>query len=220
MGPPPCVPRTSRLQQPLSRQTYGQRAALSSAQLGRRVLCTPLAQPQPLSHLQAGAARVQAAGLALPSGRAPPRLPPAPWPATPDAVPRTVLGPSTPGASRPAQPSPALRPFGPLRPGPAHPGSGRRGPRSRARAPPPSRRGLQGHPPGAAPPRAPADPRRPYLPSQVSRLRSALPPPPSALTWVAGKGAEEGMGCPGTGVTEGCELLCEHLRVELGTLEL
>lgn len=92
-----------------------------------------------------------------------------------------------PQASRPAQPSPAPRPFGPLRPGPAHPGSGRRGPRSRARAPPPSRRGLQGHPPGAAPPRAPADPRRPYLPSQVSRLRSALPPPPSALTWVAGK---------------------------------
>lgn len=94
----------------------------------------------------------------------------------------------------PGPPSPA-----PIRAAPAqpvHPGSGRRGQRSRARARPPSRRGLQGHPPGVAPFRAPADPRRTYLPSQVSRLRSVLPPPPSALTWVAGKLAVAPHGSP------------------------
>lgn len=170
MGPPPCVPRTSRLQQPLSKQTYGQRAALSSAQLGRRARCTPLAQPQPLSHLQAGAARVQAAGLALPSGRAPPRLPPAPWPATPDAVPRTVPGPSTPGLSaRPAQPCPApvrAAPAGPRAPRKWTSGPEEQGPRPAA---------VQARPPGSptrgctAPrPRGPA----PALPAQPGE-----PPP-------------------------------------------
>lgn len=95
-----------------------------------------------------------------------------------------VPGPS-PQASRPGPPSPApIRACGPVRAprkwasGPEEPG-----PRSQL----PSRSGLQGHSLGAAPLRAPAGPLRTYLPRQVSRLQPALPPPPSALTWVSGE---------------------------------
>lgn len=95
-----------------------------------------------------------------------------------------VPGPS-PQASRPGPPSPApIRACGPARAprkwasGPEEPGP---------RAPLPSRSSLQGHSLGAAPLRAPAGPLRTYLPRQVSRLQPALPPPPSALTWVAGE---------------------------------
>lgn len=139
MGPPPCVHRTRRLQQPLPKQTYGQQVAgqLSSS-AGLR--CTPPPLPP-----RAASAALLCRQDPRPDGRA--RV--AVGARTASLATNAMAGDSRRCPTYSAR-SQHPRPPGPPSPAPiraasarpAHPGSGRRGPRSRARAPPPSRRGF------------------------------------------------------------------------------
>eukprot|EP00073_Rattus_norvegicus_P024436 XP_006239180.1 PREDICTED: acidic proline-rich protein PRP25-like [Rattus norvegicus] len=178
MGPSPCVHRTSPLQQPLPKQTYTVTKP-GSAHLERRVRCTPEAQPQPPS--SAGRNRVHA----LPSGRAPPRLPQRRGPRLPTLFQEPYRVPA-PQASRPAQPRAHSGRSGPARaPRKWTSGPEEQGPRPAA---------IQARPPGSPTrgctvprPRGPA----PDLPAQPAlsykHSSAACPGRPSRSCQVKGK---------------------------------